>query len=94
MHEALKKKALADFTRAEFLQFVDDTSRVIEPENNDLWVDHFISLVPHPAGSDLLFWPEEGADDSPEGIVAEIERYCIQNNLPCFSDPAATGDGS
>jgi hypothetical protein len=86
MHEAMKKKSLAEFTRAEFLKFVDDTFRVIDPENNDLWVDHFIKLVPHPAGSDLLFWPAEGVDDSPEGVVAEVECYCAQNDLPCFSD--------
>ena len=43
-------------------------------------------VAPHPQGSDLLFWPEEGADDSPEGIVDEVERFCGENGLPGFMD--------
>lgn len=42
----------------------------------------FKELSQHPAGSDLLFWPEPGADSSPEGIVAEVERWRLENGLP------------
>lgn len=87
-HPALGKKSLHEFTRAEFLQFVGDIVNVVDPPNNDLWVEHFIAVVPHPAGSDLIYWPEPGADDSPAGIVAEIERDCGERGLPCFADKA------
>ncbi|MBF7142549.1 MULTISPECIES: bacteriocin immunity protein [Pseudomonas] len=42
----------------------------------------FEELSQHPAGSDLLFWPEPGADSSLEGIVAEVERWRLENGLP------------
>lgn len=86
MHSAMKKTSLQEFTRQEFLQFVADIYHVVDSKNNDAWVEHFISLVSHPSGSDLIFWPEEGADDSPSGVVAEVERHSAQAGLPCFSD--------
>ncbi len=88
MIETMEKTKLSEFTKAEFAKFVDDIShdRAETEAESDAWVRHFKSLVPHPAKSDLLFWPEEGADDSPEGIVAEIERYCRENGLPGFRD--------
>lgn len=89
MIEALKKHSISEFTRAEFLDFVDAICRAAAPteEEGSEWVGHFDKLVaPHPKGADLIFWPEEGADDSPEGVVAEVERYCRANGLPCFRD--------
>ncbi|SIS80097.1 bacteriocin immunity protein [Paracoccus saliphilus] len=89
MVDALTKHSLSEFTRAEFLDFVERISRAegATEKENDEWVDHFAKLVePHPKGTDIMFWPEEGADDSPEGIVSEVERFCRENKLPCFKD--------
>ncbi len=49
-------------------------------------------ITEHPSGSDLIYYPEDGADDSPEGIlelvkngelkmvspVSKINKYIIQ----------------
>ena len=88
MNEALRKTTLGQFTRDEFMQFVDDIShdRADTEAESDAWVRHLKSLAPHPAKSDLIFWPEDGTDDSAKGIVAEIERYCRENGLPGFKD--------
>lgn len=88
MTDVLKRTKLSAFTRAEFIQFVDDISndRAETEAQSDAWVRHFKFIVPHPAKSDLLFWPEDGADDGPEGVVAEIEHYCRKNGLPGFKD--------
>ncbi len=91
MNDAMTKQSLSEFTRAEFLDFVERISHALaatEEEGNE-WVGHFSDVVPHPAKSDLIFWPEPDADDSPEGIVAEIERYCREHGLPCFKDSPA-----
>ena len=77
-----------EFTRSEFIAFIDyvsDSEGRTEAEDDAL-VAEFDRLVPHPAKRDLLFWPEEGADDSATGIVNEIERYCLENGLPAFKD--------
>ncbi|MDY7563162.1 MULTISPECIES: bacteriocin immunity protein [unclassified Pseudomonas] len=39
-------------------------------------------LLPHPAGSDLLYYPQPGADESPEGVVQEIQTWCLANGVP------------
>ena len=46
----------------------------------------FEELSQHPAGSDLLFWPQPGADSTPEGIIAEVERWRLENGLPGLSE--------
>lgn len=50
-------------------------------------VEHFNSVVPHPAGSDLLFYAEEGADDSAEGIIQTIAEWCATQGLPGLKNP-------
>ncbi len=64
MHPALGKSSIGEFTRAEFLAFVDDIvhARGGSEAEDDAWVNHFDHIVaPHPAGTDLLFWPAPGA---------------------------------
>ncbi len=91
MTNALAKMILSDFTRKEFLAFVsrfyDDRPELSEEDVNRE-IRHFDLLVaPHPQRNGLIFWPE-GGKDSAEAVVAEIERYCRENGLPCFSDSA------
>ena len=88
MTDFLKKLSLSEFSKSEFTEFVSNISseKAKDEAQSDAWLEHFIAIAPHPAKSDLIYWPEEGADDSPEGIVAEIERYCRENDLPCFKD--------
>ena len=87
MTDPLIKSRLSDFTRTEFVSFVEDIchNRAETEELSLKWVRHFDRLVaPHPQRNGLIFWPEEGADDSPEGITAEIERFINEQGLPGF----------
>ena len=85
MTDYLEKRNLSDFTRSQFLAFI---IRIFNVENEteaegDIDVGHFDKLVPHPAKSDLIFWPPKGIE-TPEDIISEIEKYCKENDLPCF----------
>lgn len=82
------KSSLSDFTCSEFISFVEDVSdsRGRTEAEDDAMVAEFDRLVPNPRKNGLLFWPDEGADDSSQGIALEIERYCIENGLPAFKD--------
>ncbi|MGH1412177.1 MAG: bacteriocin immunity protein [Pelagimonas sp.] len=96
MIEALRKYQLNQFTKSEFLKFIDDISndRAKTEEENEAWGRHFDQIVkPHPQKNGLFFWPEEGADDTPKGIVAELERYCRENGIPGFKDSDFLGRG-
>lgn len=78
------KSNLADYTKYEFKALIGAIDDAETEEYRGKLVEHFNKIVPHPAGSDLLFYPEDGADDSPEGVVQTIEDYCASKGLPGF----------
>ena len=88
MTEPFSRSSHSEFTREEFTAFVADVadSKGRSEAEDDAMVAEFDRLVPHPAKRDLIFWSEEGADDSPAGIVAEIERHCCENGSSGFKD--------
>ncbi|MFJ2480241.1 bacteriocin immunity protein [Pseudomonas sp. NPDC087598] len=78
------KSHLAYYTEEEFkslIQAIEDART--EDERGEL-VDHFNKIVPHPAGSDLLFYPEAGEDDSLDGVTRAVSDYCHANGLQGF----------
>ena len=50
----------------------------------DALVPHFQKLSEDPAGSDLIFYPEDGADGSSEGITRIVKEWRAANGLPGF----------
>ncbi|KAA5845412.1 bacteriocin immunity protein [Pseudomonas chlororaphis] len=50
----------------------------------DALVPHFQKLREDPAGSDLIFYPEDGADGSTEGITRIVKEWRAANGLPGF----------
>ncbi|APC15611.1 bacteriocin immunity protein [Pseudomonas frederiksbergensis] len=81
------KNSVSDYTEEEFVGLLqriigNDTS---EEEENKL-VHHFNTICEHPAGSDLIFYPEDGADDSAEGITQTVKAWRAANGLPGFKD--------
>ncbi len=87
----LSKRSLEDYTEAEFMlllrEFFEDTSDLkgaaLETYLSQL-TDHFVSIVGHPRGSDLIFYPAPGVDDSPEGLLSEVKKWREANGLPGF----------
>lgn len=72
----------SDHTEYQFKNFIKAIEDA-ETENQQAeLIVHFNKIVPHPAGSDLLFYPEPGADDSAEGVVKEIQKWCLDNGIP------------
>ncbi|CAI8709237.1 Colicin-E9 immunity protein [Pseudomonas sp. IT-P253] len=78
------KSNLSEYTKQEFKALIDAIDDAGTEEERGELVEHFNKIVPHPAGSDLLFYPKDGADDSPEGVVQTIHDYCISKGLPGF----------
>jgi hypothetical protein len=80
------KSNLSEYTRQEFKALIGAIDDARTEEDRGELVEHFNKIVPHPSGSDLLFYPDDGADDSPEGIVQTINDYCISKGLQGFRD--------
>ena len=76
---------VSQMSKDEFLQLVAEIcSAEGSEEYQDELIDKFIQLSEHPSKSDLIFWPAPDADDTPEGIVAVVENWRAENNLPPF----------
>ncbi|SQI26906.1 colicin immunity protein ImmE2 [Salmonella enterica subsp. arizonae] len=90
-------KQLNDYTENEFIQFVTDIVEVnsnSEEEHHAL-VSKFEELVQHPRGNGLIYYPEDGEDDSPGGNCPGdqnmekikrapiIQRFIIQQHSVC-----------
>ncbi|WP_288095641.1 bacteriocin immunity protein, partial [Pseudomonas sp.] len=41
-------------------------------------------VTEHPDRSDVIFYPREGQEDSPEGILKEVKAWRASNNKPGF----------
>ncbi|CAI8900785.1 Colicin-E9 immunity protein [Pseudomonas chlororaphis] len=79
------KSYFSDYTEHEFIDLLD---RIIGGEGTEKEVNalifHFEKVSEHPAGSDLIFYPENGADDSSEGITRLVKEWRAANGLPGF----------
>ncbi|WP_226945655.1 bacteriocin immunity protein [Pseudomonas sp. EggHat1] len=81
------KQKFSDYTEAEFIQllrelFKEDASDT--DERADALLLHFEKVSEHPDGSDLIYYPETGADNSPEGITRTVKDWRTANGLPGF----------
>ena len=82
----MEKKTISDYTESEFLEFVkqffnvqstteqEDTKKILE----------FKRLTEHPSGSDLIYYPNDDREDSPEGVVKEVKQWRAANGKPGF----------
>lgn len=79
------KNTFSDYTESEFEALLQ---RIINHDGAEQEVDklvfHFEEVSEHPAGSDLIFYPEDGADDSASGITQTIKEWRAAQGLPGF----------
>ena len=82
----MSKKLLSDFTEAEFLEFVKSicTDTYDSEQAHIDAVLLFEEVTEHPEGSDLIYYPKPGADNSPVGIVKTIKTWRAANGKPGF----------
>ena len=83
----LIRPSLSDYTEDQFTHLVrqiliEDGSDT--DEEADKLLLHFRTIVGHPAGMDLIYHPEPGVDDSPEGITNTVKAWREANGLPGF----------
>ncbi|CAM3598712.1 Colicin-E7 immunity protein [Pseudomonas reidholzensis] len=84
------KETISDYTESQFASFIQEifvaNSGGASDEMMATLLDQFCELAEHPAGTDLIYYPEEGADDSAEGITLTIKAWRAANGLPGFKD--------
>lgn len=83
--EFLIKDDLSDYTEQEFFKLLE---RIIgnegREEDESKLVLHFNLICGHPTGADLIFYPEDGADDSAQGIIESLKKWRSDHGLSGF----------
>jgi hypothetical protein len=88
------KYKLEEYTEAEFISFLE----IFFEDNDNLSGDefekqtikfarHFGVITEHPRQSDVIFYPEEGQEDSAEGVLKEVKKWRAQSGKPGFKAP-------
>ncbi|BFI68291.1 colicin immunity protein E2 [Yersinia pseudotuberculosis] len=81
----MKNKSICDYTESEFLELVKELFNVEKTTEEDINnLIEFKRLCEHPAGSDLIFYPDDNREDSPEGVVKEVKKWRAENGKPGF----------
>jgi len=83
----LMKASFSDYTEDQFIRLIEQILIEDASETDELadkLLLHFRKIVGHPSGMDLIYHPERGADDSPEGIAETVKQWREANGLPGF----------
>ncbi|WP_226478687.1 bacteriocin immunity protein [Pseudomonas sp. MWU16-30323] len=90
MADAQVKHNFSEYTEAEFVELLEALCREDREADNDDRADllllHFEKVSGHPAGSDLIYFPEPGADSSPEGVMQIVKDWRAAHGMPGFKD--------
>lgn len=81
------KNSISEYTEAEFLRFMQEIRTANKNASDDVldpMSDHFCSITEHPDGTDLIYYPEDGADNSNEAIIETVKKWRAANGLPGF----------
>ena len=84
------KNKFEDYTESEYISLIN---RLVEGDyssekEHDAIVDNIVSTSEHPNGTDILYYPEKGVEDSPEGVLKAIKTWRAANGKPGFKPEA------
>jgi hypothetical protein len=78
------KSSITDYSEDEFLRLIEEIcSATGGEEYQDELLENFILVSEHPAGSDLIYYPESG-DASPREILEAVVAWRQSNGLASF----------
>jgi hypothetical protein len=81
------QKSISDYTESEFIRFMQEIRTANKSASDEVLgelLEQFRQLTGHPDGSDLIYYPEDGADNSNEGITETVKKWRETNGLPGF----------
>ncbi|WP_369124943.1 bacteriocin immunity protein [Pseudomonas sp. MH10] len=82
------KNELSDYTEYQFAKVIQAIKDCEGSEDFQAQlIVHLNSLAADAGGSDLIYYPEEGADSPAEGVVRSIHTWCSAHGLPSFKSP-------
>lgn len=80
---------ISDYIEADFISFIQKirvTNKVGPDEELGELLAQFRKLTSHPDGTDLMFYPEPGQDNSAVGITRTVKEWRAAQGLSGFKD--------
>ena len=79
------KSSLSEYSESEFLELIKEICSAAGTEGyQDELLENFIEVTGNAAASDWIYYPENGEDDSPEGILETVKGWRAAQGLPGF----------
>jgi hypothetical protein len=80
------KNKFEQYTEAEYAALINRlvSGDYSSEREHDAIVANIVATSEHPNGSDILYYPEEGVEDSPEGALETIKAWRAANGKPGF----------
>lgn len=85
------KSKLEDYTESEFKEFLAEffsNKQGLKGEELGKYINklakHFDEIAEHPEKNGLIFYPAEGVEDSPEGVLKVLKEWRAANGKPGF----------
>lgn len=80
------KNKLEHYTESEYLAVIERIfqGRFPSERQHDEFIENIVATSEHPNGTGVLYYPEEGVDDSPAGVLAAIKTWRAANGKPGF----------
>ncbi|QKV66595.1 bacteriocin immunity protein [Pseudomonas sp. 43A] len=81
------KSKLSEYTESEFIVFINEIKFGSNDEiTEDKLIFHFKKVIGHPAGSDLIFYPDNKDENTAEAIVQILKKWRAAQGLPGFKE--------
>lgn len=82
----MTNKIFSDYTEEEFLDLVRAIFNGAKNSENQHIKDiqEFDRVSEHPSGRDLIYYPENDNDPTPESVVNEVKEWRAKNSMPGF----------
>jgi hypothetical protein len=79
------KSSLSEYTENEFLELIKVICSAVGTEDyQDELLENFIEVTGNVAASDWIYYPENGENDSPEGILQTVKSWRAAQGLTGF----------
>lgn len=80
------KSKLEDYTESEYLAVIERLfeGKFASERKHDEFVENIVLTSEHPNGTGVLYYPEEGVEDSPTGVLTAIKTWRAANGKPGF----------
>jgi hypothetical protein len=76
------KNSLFEYSESEFLELIKEICSAAGTEDyQDELLENFIEVTGNPTASAWIYYPEEGEDDSPKGILETVKAWRVSQGL-------------